>query len=158
MRIREIKEKDNKQVESVIRTCLLEFGGNREGLAWADPDLGEFSRVYSKEKTKYWVVEDSDGNIVGGCGIGVINGAPEDTCELQKMYCLQEVRGTGISNKLMTIALDFAKEYYKYCYIETLSNMLAANRFYLKYGFEKLQEPLIKSDHYACDMWYLKSL
>ena len=36
--IREIEEKDNAGVESLIRTCLLEFGGNREGTAWCDPD------------------------------------------------------------------------------------------------------------------------
>ena len=37
--IREIEEKDNPQIEQVIRSCLIEFGGNREGLAWADPIL-----------------------------------------------------------------------------------------------------------------------
>lgn len=26
--IRKIKEKDNKEVESLIRTCLIEFGAN----------------------------------------------------------------------------------------------------------------------------------
>lgn len=32
--IREIKQKDNVAVEQIIRTCLIEFGGNHEGLAW----------------------------------------------------------------------------------------------------------------------------
>lgn len=155
--IREIEEKDNKNVENIIRTCLIEFGGNREGLAWSDPNLGEFSKVYNKEGWKYWVIEKEEHKLVGGAGIGKI-GNLEDVCELQKMYCLKEARGTGISHKLMDIALNYAKKYYKKCYIETLSNMTAANKFYQKYGFVKLDEPLLKSEHYACDVWYIKDL
>ena len=74
------------------------------------------------------------------------------------MYCLKEARATEISHKLIEIALDYAKIYYKKCYIETLSNMVAANKFYLKYGFKRLDTPLLKTEHYACDVWYLKEL
>ena len=154
-KIREIEEKDNKQVENVIRTCLIEFGGNHEGLAWSDPDLGRFSEVYNKKGYKYWVVEDEKGNIVGGTGIGKLT---DEVCELQKMYCLKIARGTGVAHKLMKLALDFAKKYYKKCYIETLSNMIAANKFYKKYGFEKLDKPYVQTEHYACDVWYIKDL
>ena len=38
-KIREIEEKDNKKIEKVIRDCLIEFGANHEGTAWADPNL-----------------------------------------------------------------------------------------------------------------------
>lgn len=156
-KIREIEEKDNKAVENVIRTCLIEFGGNHDGLAWSDPDLGRFSEVYNKEGYQYWVVEDKNGKIVGGVGIGELD-KTEQVCELQKMYCLAEARGTGISHKLMELALNFAKQHYKKCYIETLSNMEAANKFYMKYGFQKLKKPYLETEHYACDVWYLKDL
>ena len=154
-KIREIEAKDNKSVENIIRTCLIEFGANHEGTAWADPDLGRFSEIYNKEAHKYWVVEDEQGIIVGGVGIGKLT---EDVCELQKMYFLQETRGTGIAHKLMEIALEYAKRYYKKCYIETLSNMIAANKFYKKHGFISLEKPLIQTEHNACDVWYVKEL
>ncbi|MBP3339393.1 MAG: GNAT family N-acetyltransferase [Lachnospiraceae bacterium] len=153
--IREIKEKDNKLVEDLIRTCLIEFGGNHEGLAWSDPDLGRFSEVYNKEGYKYWVVEDENGKILAGTGIGKLI---DNVCELQKMYCYKEARGTGIAHELMKIALDYAKQYYKKCYLETLSNMVAANKFYLKYGFVRLDKPYIQTEHYACDVWYIREL
>ena len=156
-KIREIEFKDNKEVENIIRTCLIEFGGNREGLAWCDPDLGRFSEVYNKEGYKYWVVENEEGKLVGGAGIGKLEEF-NDICELQKMYCLKEARGTGISHKLMDIALEYARQYYKSCYIETLSNMIAANKFYQKYGFEKLEKPICDTGHFLCDVWYLKKL
>lgn len=60
--IREIEKKDDADVETLIRTCLLEFGENREGTAWCDPDLHRFSEVYNKQGYQYWVVENSSGS------------------------------------------------------------------------------------------------
>ena len=128
-KIREIESKDNKEVENIIRTCLIEFGANHEGTAWSDPNLGRFSEIYNKDGNKYWVALDEDEKIVGGVGIGKLQGI-DDVSELQKMYCLSEARGTGVSHKLMDIALEYAKDYYSRCYLETLENMVAAQKFY----------------------------
>lgn len=156
MLIREIEEKDNKQVESLIRTCLIEFGGDKPGCAWSDPDLGHFSKVYKNDRSKYWVVEENT-KIVAGCGIGPLPDI-ENICELQKMYSLKEVRGTGIASELIRISSEFAKKHYEKCYLETFSNMIAANKFYKKNGFIQLDEPIIDTEHYACDVWYIKTL
>ena len=156
-RIREIEEKDNKEVENVIRTCLIEFGANHEGTAWADPNLGRFSEIYNTEGNKYWVAIDENDTVIGGVGIGKLEGI-DDVGELQKMYCLPESRGTGISHKLMEIALEYAKKYYSRCYLETLENMVAAQKFYEKHGFKRIYEPLVKTEHFACDVRYVKDL
>ena len=58
----------------------------------------------------------------------------------------------------MDICLDYASKYYKKCYIETLENMIAAQKFYEKYGFKRIYEPIIQTDHYACDVRYIKDL
>lgn len=156
-RIREIERRDNKEVENVIRTCLIEFGANHDGTAWSDPDLCRFSEIYNTEGNKYWVALDDNKKIVGGVGIGKLYGI-EDVCELQKMYCLPETRGTGVSHKLMDMALEYASKYYKRCYLETLENMVAAQKFYEKYGFERIYEPLVKTEHFACEVRYIKNL
>ena len=155
--IREIEEKDNKEVEHIIRTCLIEFGANHEGTAWTDPNLGRFSEIYNTKGNKYWVAEAENGKIVGGVGIGELKGA-DSACELQKMYCLPEARGTQVSHKLMDKALEYAVKYYKICYLETLKNMIAAQKFYEKYGFERTYKPLVKTEHFACDVRYIKKL
>lgn len=155
--IREIEEKDNKEIEKVIRTCLIEFGANHQGTAWADPNLGRFSEIYNTDGNKYWVAENEEGKIVGGVGIGKLEGI-EDVCELQKMYCLLEARGTGIAHKLIEIALEYAKKYYSRCYLETLENMVAAQKFYEKYNFKRIYEPIVKTEHFACDVRYIKEL
>lgn len=105
--IRKITERDNADVENIIRFCLIEFGANHEGTAWEDPDLCRFSEIYNTKFSRYWVAEDSRGTVVGGVGIAPLEGT-NDTCELQKMYCLPQARGTGISHKLIETALSFA--------------------------------------------------
>lgn len=155
--IRPIEPRDNGQVEAVIRSCLVEFGADHEGTAWADPDLGRFSQIYCTEGNRYWVAEDRAGQIVGGVGIGGLEGA-EGVCELQKMYCLPEARGVGVAQRLLERALEYAERYYSRCYLETLDNMTAAQRFYEKNGFVRTYESIVKTAHFACEVRYIKDL
>ena len=138
----------------LLRSCLIEYGANHEGTAWTDPNLGRFSEIYNEEGNKYWVAEE-DGEVVGGVGIGRMN---SNICELQKMYCIREIRGKGVAHKLIEIALDYAKNYYKKCYLETLENMIEAQKFYEKHGFKRVYEPVVETEHFACDVRYIKDL
>ena len=153
--IRPIEPKDNAAVESVIRACLIEFGANHEGTAWADPDLGRFSEIYNTPGNRYWVAEDETGNVVGGTGIGRLT---DTVCELQKMYCLPQARGTGLAAQLMAIALDYARGFYKECYLETLDNMTAAQRFYEKHGFRRTDTAPVQTTHFACQVRLIRDL
>ena len=153
--LRLIEPRDNAAVERVIRSCLREFGADHEGTAWVDPDLGRFSEVYAPSDSAYWVAEDAGGQIVGGAGIGPMT---DNVCELQKMYCLPCARGTGTAQRLWELCLDFAREHYSACYLETLENMTAARRFYEKNGFHRVYEPVAETAHFACDVRYLREL
>ena len=155
--IRPIEKKDNQDIEQIIRNCLIEFGGNHEGTAWTDPNLGRFSEIYQGEGRQYWIAQNESGKVVGGVGIGELPGET-DICELQKMYCLKEARGTGIAHQLIQTALDYARKYYKQCYLETLDNMIAAQKFYEKYGFQRVHQPISDTGHYACDVCYIKDM
>ena len=155
--IREIQPQDNAAVEGIIRICLKEYGGDREGTAWYDPDLGRFSEIYSRDGCKYWVAVDETNTVVGGSGIGPLPGA-EGVCELQKMYCLPSVRGTGTAHQLMELCLNYAARHYRTCYLETFGNMLAAQKFYAKHGFTRLDGPMGGTGHWSCDVWYAKEL
>lgn len=156
-KIRKIEKRDNQAIEALIRSCLIEFGATSEGTAWADPDLGRFSEIYNSAGNSYWIAEDENGDIVGGAGIGKLEGADE-ICELQKMYFLPSARGTGAAHEIMEIALDFAKRYYNQCYLETLENMIAAQKFYEKYGFQRIYETVVETAHFLCDVRYIKDL
>ena len=155
--IREIRAEDNAAVEKLIRSCLIEFGAAHEGTAWADPDLGRFSEIYNTDGNRYWVALDEKGALVAGTGIGALPGA-DGVCELQKMYCYPEARGSGIAHRLMDTALAYARGYYRQCYLETLENMTAAQKFYEKHGFKRVYEPLVETGHFSCDVRYLRDL
>lgn len=156
MEIRTIRAADNAAIEVIIRECLIEFGGNREGLAWQDDSLSALSAFYAGDDREYWVAIE-DGQLIGGCGIAPFADSKK-VCELQKMYLVDGARGNGVAGKLLATALEFAALHYEECYLETLQTMEAANRFYQKYGFRKLDAPLAGSEHFACDAWYIRSL
>ncbi len=155
--IREIEECDNSSIEGVIRSCLIEFGANHEGTAWTDPELCHLCEAYCEDGNKYWVIEDEDGKIIGGAGIGRLEGA-DGICELQKMYLLPKARGTGIAYRLMERALEYAREHYNRCYLETLDNMTRAQRFYEKCGFVRIYTPITDTGHFACQVRYIRDL
>ncbi|MFC6651029.1 GNAT family N-acetyltransferase [Paenibacillus rhizoplanae] len=155
--IRPIERRDNAAIEGIIRECLIEFGGNREGLAWADDSLHDLYTYYNSTANRaYWIIE-VDGQVLGGCGIAAFDEARQ-ICELQKMYLSAAIRGQGVAAELLDTALAFAKQHYRKCYLETLLTMHAAGRFYVKHGFSPLDGPLAGSEHYACDAWYIRDL
>ncbi|MBR2801931.1 MAG: GNAT family N-acetyltransferase [Erysipelotrichaceae bacterium] len=151
--IREIRKEDDPAVEKIIRDCLIEYGADHEGTAWADPDLCRFSEIYGREDRRYWVAE-VDGTVVAGVGIGPLEG---EICELQKMYCRKEYRSQGISGRLLNTALQFARLHYAGCYLETLPNMTEAQRFYEAHGFRRTEKICGNTGHTACDVRYLLS-
>ena len=156
-KVRRLEKKDDSKIEKVIRDCLIEFGLDHEGTIWVDPRLGELSGEYDSDGCCYWVAETSDGQIIAGAGIGKVAGQ-SDVCELQKMYCRKDFRGKGVAQALMSQALEYAAGRYKRCYIETFGNTLAAQRFYSKCGFERTEERLGDTGHFACDVRFIKEL
>lgn len=156
LKIRQIEPKDDGVIEQIIRSCLIEYGANHEGTAWADPNLGSFSTIYHQKGQQYWVAE-KDGQVVGGVGIGKLEGEHE-ICELQKMYCIKEIRGSGVAFSLLQTALEYASKYYRQCYLETCENMIEAQKFYEKHGFKRIKTSLGKTSHYACEVRYLIDL
>ena len=95
--------------------------------------------------------------VTDSCNLRVYT-EPPGICELQKMDCLPEARGTVLAHKLLAVALEYAKRHYDRCYLETLGNMVAAQKFYEKYGFARIDAPPAQTGHFACDILYLKDL
>lgn len=158
MFIREIQAKDNAKLEKIIKQSLESFQLDIPGTAYFDPQLANLAEFYQREnKAKYWVVVNHEDEVLGGVGIAPFN-AEKEICELQKLYIAPVAQGLGLSKKLMETALNFAKEHYTHCYLETSTKLKVANLLYQKLGFELLEKPLEGSDHSAMDAWYIKKL
>lgn len=158
IQIREIKKDDNRQIANVIREVLTEFGANRPGFAFADPELDFMFETYQSPGSKYYVCE-SDGVIVAGAGLMKMDCSIEFTCELQKMYMLPSFRGRGLGRQLLQLCIHSAIDFgYRNIYLETLHSMHSAQKLYTLNGFERITEPLGNTGHHGCDVFMLKRL
>jgi putative acetyltransferase len=158
LRLRPIAPADDAAVAAIIRTVMPEFGACGSGFAINDPEVDRMCATYAQPRSAYWVVERG-GRVVGGGGIAPLRGGDPETCELQKMYFLPELRGLGLGRELLALCLARAREHgFRRCYLETLKGMAAAQRLYAAAGFRKIEAPLGRTGHFSCDTFYLLDL
>ena len=156
--IRLIQPQDNPALKDIIHMVMPEFGAGGPGFAIHDPEVEAMFEKYSQSRHAYFVVM-REGRVLGGAGLAPLEGVDEPICELQKMYFLPELRGSGAAADLLAICLQKAKELgFQSCYIETLKNMSAAQKLYLKSGFEYIPESMGRTGHFGCNTFLLKSL
>lgn len=156
--IREIQERDNFEIATIVRDVLMEMGAPKVGTAYADPQLDFMFETYNQLRSVYFVVE-KDHKIIGGAGISQLENGEETICELQKMYFLPEARGLGLGIQIIEKCLQRAKDFgFESCYLETMPYMEAAQKLYKKVGFEYLCQPLGNTGHTSCPVWMLKKL
>jgi len=158
MLIRSINESDNKSLSRILREVLVEMEIPKKGSAYEDPELNKMFEAYQNPRSKYYIIEHEN-KILGGAGISQLKESTSDICELQKMYFHKSLRGRGIGDKMIELCLDFAiKSNFKKCYIETMPNMINAQKLYLKKGFKYIDGPLGNTGHTACPVWMIKTL
>jgi putative acetyltransferase len=137
---------------------MTEFGAVGEGYSIMDPEVSRMSAAYADDRSAYFVIVRRR-EVLGGGGIGPLAGAPDDTCELRKMYFLPELRGRGMGRRLLDVCLAEARaRRYRSCYLETLARMTTARAMYESAGFQPVARPMGHTGHFGCDAWYVKSL
>jgi putative acetyltransferase len=155
---RTIIERDNKQIEDIIRKAMTEFNADPHTTIIGDPALKSMYRNFQKPRSVYFIAE-LDGQVVGGCGVSSLDGGNENTCELQRMFLVREARGMGIGKKLLELCVNKAKEFkFQEIYLETLSDMHIAIRLYKSFGFEKQSAPLGNTGHSGCNIYMIRKI
>jgi len=158
MLIRKISSKDNKSLSFVLKEVLVEMNIPRVGSAYEDPELDNMYEAYQSNRSIYYVIEDKK-KILGGAGINSLKGSNENICELQKMYFHNSMRGKGYGSIMIDMCLEFARKVkFEKCYIETMPNMIDAQKLYIKKGFKYIDKPLGNTGHNACPVWMIKKL
>lgn len=157
-KIRLVRQFDNHVLAQVLGEVLIEMNVPKESTAFADPELDAIYDAYSVEKANYWVVCLGN-NIKGGAGIAPLDDGPSGYCELKKMYFLPDARGKGLGNQMIQKCLTKAKSYgYTDCYLETMPNMIDAQKLCKNWGFSYIDHPLGNTGHCSCPVWMVKSL
>ncbi|HKK79095.1 MAG TPA: GNAT family N-acetyltransferase [Phaeodactylibacter sp.] len=153
-RIRPIAPGDNPAIARIIREVMTAHGASGEGFSIHDAEVDDMYGAYQAERSAYFVLE-RNGQVLGGAGIAPLKGGDEETCELKKMYFLPEARGKGLAKAIADRCLQAADSLgYRRCYLETITEMTAANRFYQRYGFQALEAPMGDTGHHACTAFY----
>ncbi len=151
--IREIEPRDNPVVTEIIRNVMAVFNCIGDGYSSADPEVDAMSEYYHPPLAAFYVVEVA-GKVLGCAGIAPLEGGDNRICELRKMYFLPELRSTGAGHALLQHCLLAARTMgYKYCYLETMQDMLAARKLYYRAGFADLSQPMGQTGHGYCEMW-----
>jgi putative acetyltransferase len=137
---------------------MTAHGASGEGFSIHDAEVDDMYTAYQASRSAYFVVERA-GVVLGGAGIAPLEGGDVHTCELKKMYFMPEARGKGLAKEIVDRCLEAAKGYgFRQCYLETIAEMKAANRFYKRYGFEAISGPMGATGHGACTAFYLLAL
>ncbi|WP_165023211.1 GNAT family N-acetyltransferase [Dysgonomonas sp. ZJ279] len=156
--IRSIQEKDNKALADLIRSVFEEFGSEKQGTVYSDPTTDNLFEYFRKEKALCWIAE-SDGIILGSCGIYPTDGLPFGCAELVKFYLSPDSRGKGIGQQLLHKAIGSARELnYTQLYLESFPEFGKAVSMYERLGFNHIDHSLGNSGHYACTIFMLKDL
>lgn len=154
--LRPIEASDNAAMARVIRTVMTEHDAVGPGYSINDAEVDDMAGNYREPTAIYYVlIETASGAVVGGGGIGPLQGAGPEVCELKKMYFLPQARGLGWGRALLELCLAAAKKRgYAVCYLETLRSMTTARKLYARRGFTERSRPLGATGHCVCDAWY----
>ena len=156
--IRPVHDRDDEALARILRTVMHEVGVDCEGSSFQDAEIGAISSAYSGKRAAYFVVERA-GVVLGGGGIGLLQGGDPEMCELRKMYLLAEARGLGLGRCLLDACLEAARRAgYTCCYLETTHEQARARELYEKSGFARLDAPLGNTGHSACNAYYARDL
>ena len=156
--IRLVRPEDNVVLAQVLREVLIEMRVPFDGTALSDPEIDAMYDAYQYVNAYYWVV--SYRNLILGCaGIASLRNGSYGYCELQKMYFLPKARGKGLGNQMMHKCLEQAQRFgFTDCCLETMPNMMHAQKLHQNWGFEYIEHPLGNTGHYSCLLWMVKSL
>ncbi|MCR5404093.1 MAG: GNAT family N-acetyltransferase [Butyrivibrio sp.] len=157
LKFREMTAADNSTVANLIRDNLQKYGLDIPGTVYFDDGLDHLSDYYGKPDRRYFVIENADGNVVGGIGFSRFESSDE-TAELQKLYLHDSAKGEGLGYDLVSFIENKMKEAgFKYSYLETHDNLQAAIHIYEKSGYAEIERPP-EVNHGAMNRFFKKEI
>lgn len=129
MRIRDFQPSDLPRLSEIDRACF------QPGIAYSREELASF---IGHRSSRTWVAEDEDGSIVG---FVVAGRQPARVGHIITIDILEGYRHKGIGAELMRAAEIWArKARLELMYLETAEDNLAAQRFYERRGYRKVEK------------------
>jgi ribosomal protein S18 acetylase RimI-like enzyme len=162
--IRVFQRNDSEGVIKLISNIIVKEFNFKLEFDTSDSDILAIEEIYNKSDGGcFWVAEslDDDNNnpeqqkIVGTTAIRNLKQF-ESTCELKRMYVLNEFRRLGLGQKLLDLAIDFARSVgYSRIVLDSSKTLRAARALYLKNGFVDIPK---YNDNYRADVFMERKL
>lgn len=114
-----------------------------EPILTSDPTSKKLSEMALLLTDKYWIAL-SNGKAIGTIGLIVIT---NNTIVLKRMFIAKKFRGKGVAKQLLDTLLAWAmKNSIKTIYLGTMNQFKAAQKFYAKSGFTKIEPSALPFD------------
>ena len=166
IKIRSFQKGDSDKVREFISDIIVNEFKFKLEFDTLDSDILAIDETYNKfNRGCFWVAEtiDDDSNtqqkqlqqlkIVGTIAIRNLKQF-ESICELKRMYVSSDFRRLGLGQKLLNIAVDFAKSVgYSRMVLDSSKMLHAARALYLKNGFVDIPR---YNDNYRADVFMEK--
>lgn len=151
--IRPMRREDNPALLAIIQQCVLEFGYTDSPYLLDTENESDIHGHYDRPNARIYVLEDSDGTIVGGGGFAPLEGV-DNTCEIMQVYFAPRARRRGWGKTLVKRLMDEATACgYDGFYIETVPEMEAAIGLYASLGFTHLPQRWGRGGHGCCSVF-----
>ena len=168
IKIRVFQRNDSERVIEFISDIIVNEFKFKLQFVTLDSDILAIDESYNKSNGSwFWVAEtivDDDSNtqqkqqkqkILGTTAVRNLKQF-ESTCELKRMYVLRDFRRLGVGQKLLDIAIEFAKSVgYSRIVLDSSKALHPAKALYLKNGFVDIPR---YNDNYRADVFMERRL
>lgn len=130
--VRDVRPADVPAVLELVRDVLAEHGLTFGAGSATDEQLRELPASYQEPGGAFWIAL-RDGELIGTCGVFPLGAS---TFELRKMYLRPAARGLRLGERLLALAVDFARSRGGTSLVlDTVEQMARAIAFYEAHGF-----------------------
>ena len=115
------------------------------------PDLVNIPETYQKNNSNFWIAIENDKVI----GTIALENHSDNRGYLKRFYVDKAYRGKGIAQQLLAALVQYAKDNnYKKILLATFEDLVAANKFYNKTGFIRIESLPKDMDDGDGEMFY----
>ncbi len=142
----------SEEYKSKTKQFILNILEDEFGLTGVSrPDLDKIPEVYQNDKSNFWIAIVNDRVI----GTIALKNCGSNRGYLKRMYVDKTFRGKGVAHELISTLKFFAKDNgYHDIFLGTIKALIAANKFYMKEGFQKVDSVPDDMDLYRDTIFY----
>jgi N-acetylglutamate synthase-like GNAT family acetyltransferase len=120
-------------------------------------EMDDLSQSYHKGRGSFWIAVDIAQDRVIGC-VGLLD-VGDDRGYLKRMYIHADYRAIGLGKRLLLQLLDHAQTHgMREVYLATDHSMEAAQKFYARHGFRRIEQLPPDLDPFGDPIFYIRTL